>query len=56
MGMGHFYIYTDLLKQWNDFLYRGFSAFYYVKLLANIILALLLFLVIKKEKQRNLEA
>ncbi|MBR30213.1 MAG: hypothetical protein CMN77_02790 [Spirochaetaceae bacterium] len=51
-----FYIYTDLLKQWNDFLYRGFSAFYYVKLLANIILALLLFLVIKKEKQRNLEA
>ncbi|MBI40570.1 MAG: hypothetical protein CMF59_13305 [Leptospiraceae bacterium] len=51
-----FYIYTDFLEKWNNVLYRGFSAFYYIKLLANIILALLLFLVIKKEKQRTIEA
>lgn len=50
-----FYIYTDFLEKWNTILYRGFSAFYYIKLLANIILALLIFIVIKKEKNRPIE-
>lgn len=46
------YLYGDLLSTWNDLSLRGFSALYYIKLLANILLALLIYLALRKEKQR----
>ena len=49
------YLYRDLLERWNEVYPGGYSALYYIKLLANTILALLIIFVLRKEKRRTLE-